>query len=110
MAIHPLDSFPPLHPEPTKKRAHDSTHISNDSTPPPSLNPQSATQDTLELSKDSSDYKAIQEAIKEVPDIRQNKIQRIQEALAAKRYQVSSTDLADRLIQDTIINTPRKPG
>ena len=109
MAIHPLDSFPSLSPEPTKKPAHAPTHLPDDSTSPPSLNPHPMTQDTLKLSKDGKDYQSIHKAIKETPDIRQNKIQDIQEALAAGRYQVSSTDLADRLIQDTIINTPRKP-
>ncbi len=53
-----------------------------------------------------ADTEAAQEAAKQLPDIRQEKVQDIQDALAAGQYHVSSEDLADHLIQDVISNTP----
>lgn len=54
----------------------------------------------------NADTESIREAARQLPDIRQERVREIQDALAAGQYHVSSEDLADALIQDVRSNTP----
>lgn len=47
--------------------------------------------------------------IKQVPEIRQEKIEKIRKSLESGQYHVSSDEVAERMVQDTIVNhlTPK---
>ncbi len=109
MAIQPLDSSASPPPAPIQKATQPLVEPnSEDQGAPASPVPPTNTQDTLNLSQERADYDAIQTEIAQLPDIRQERVKEIRNALQSGQYQVSSEDLADRLIQDTILNEPRK--
>ena len=47
---------------------------------------------------------AVQEEAKRLPDIRQERVDQIRAALQSGEYQISSDLIADRIIQDTLLN------
>ena len=48
--------------------------------------------------------KLAQEEAKRIPDIRQERVDQIRAALQSGEYQISSDLIADRIIQDTLLN------
>ena len=73
----------------------------------PASIPHSPTQDVLHVSSEQNEYNHLVSAIKQVPDIREEKVKKIKEALDSGTYQISSEDIADRIIQDSIIHSTR---
>ena len=105
MALHPIDSnqsSPAQNTPATRPTDKQPPVPANELTSEAPIN----ATDRVSLSSEQLDYHTIQEAIKKVPDIRQEKIEKIKQALASGDYQVPSESIADRLIQDTIINNP----
>ena len=71
--------------------------------PLPSTTDSSIT-DQVSVSEFGREHQAIQEVLKEVPEIRQERVNQIRTALESGTYEVPSDLLAERLIQDTFLN------
>lgn len=63
----------------------------------------SAKKDILSISNQAKDFQTALRALKDIPDIRQDKVKSIQEKYDRGEYNVSGGDLADKLI-DSIKN------
>jgi negative regulator of flagellin synthesis FlgM len=63
----------------------------------------SAKKDILSISNQAKDFQTALRALKDIPDIRQDKVKSIQKKFDSGEYNVSGNDLADKLI-DSIIN------
>ena len=110
MAINPLDSdYIPSTEGSTKSPPLAKKNIGSHS---PSLSPTSHThaRDLVNLSDDQRERQTLFDAVKELPDIREEKVKKIQKALESGQYRIPSEDIADRIIQDTIINNTHKPS
>ena len=55
-------------------------------------------RDKYEVSKSGKDYQTAKTAIKAAPDIREDKVSRIKDALATGTYNVSAQEIADKKI------------
>ena len=62
----------------------------------------------MNLSKDQKKHQNLIDAIKEIPDIRQDKVQKVQKAIESGQYRIPSKDIADSIIQDVVMNNSRK--
>ena len=69
---------------------------------------QSRAIDQVTLSGQRRKHQRIQEAIKQIPEIRQKHIEKISAALEAGKYHISSKHVAEHIIQDTLLNHTRK--
>ena len=58
----------------------------------------------MELADADSVQKFVREEAKRIPDIRQERVDRIRAALKTGEYPVYSDLLADRIIEDTLLN------
>lgn len=56
--------------------------------------------DMLEISQAGRDYQIAKQAVKDAPDVREDLVSRIKEQLATGTYEVSSKDLADKMVED----------
>lgn len=54
--------------------------------------------DALQLSQTGKDIQIVKQAIKEVPDIREEKINSLKEKLASGTYNVSGEELAEKVV------------
>lgn len=54
--------------------------------------------DVFEISQAGKDLQAAKQAVKEAPDIREDKVNRIKEQLASGTYNVSAEEFADKVI------------
>jgi len=68
------------------------------------LNSLSASNTPLTPSQQSSLHDFIQEEAKCLPDIRQDRVDQIRAALKSGNYRISSDLIADRILQDTILD------
>ena len=57
-----------------------------------------ANTDVFEVSQAGRDYQTAKQAVKEAPDIREDEVNRVKEALASGTYNVSGEEFAERLI------------
>jgi len=55
-------------------------------------------KDILSISKGGKDFQTAMKALKDIPDIRYEKVSSIQEKYDKGEYNVSSSDLADKMI------------
>jgi len=107
-------SIDPIH---TNSFSRDNTVIkpfreTNETNTQPSESPSSTfhdnAQDELRLSSEQEEYDNLVNAIKQNSDIREEKVKKVKEALESGHYHISSEELADRIIQDTIIHSSRR--
>ena len=63
-----------------------------------------SSSDQLEISQVGKDYQIAKQAIKSVPDVREDRVNELKAAIAAGTYNVSDEDIADKIIND--YNTP----
>jgi negative regulator of flagellin synthesis FlgM len=63
----------------------------------------SAKKDILSISNQAKDFQTALRALKDIPDIRQDKVKSIQKKFDSGEYNVNGNDLADKLI-DSMIN------
>ncbi|MEZ0537216.1 flagellar biosynthesis anti-sigma factor FlgM [Caldicellulosiruptoraceae bacterium PP1] len=56
--------------------------------------------DKVEISQEAKDFQAILNAIKNTPDIRQDKVDEIKKKIESNTYNVSSNDIIEKLISD----------
>ncbi|GJL51288.1 flagellar biosynthesis anti-sigma factor FlgM [Candidatus Nitrospira salsa] len=73
-----------------------------------SSNFQPTTQDVLRLSSDQEEYDNLVNAIKQSPDIREERVKKVKKSLESGDYHISTEDIADRIIHDTILHNTRK--
>ena len=65
-----------------------------------------ASSDAFEISQAGKDYQTATQAVKEAADIREDKVNRIKEALASGTYNVTGEEFAERMVSrifDTVI-------
>ena len=55
-------------------------------------------RDKYEVSKSGQDYQTAKTAVKASPDIREDKVSRIRDALATGTYNVSAQEIADKMV------------
>lgn len=72
---------------------------------PPSTQPPNP-QDPTHISRQTQEQQAIQRAITQLPEIREDRINRLREAIQSGEYRVHSADLADKIIQDILLHLP----
>ena len=51
-----------------------------------------------EVSRSGQDYQTVRNALSEVPDIREDKVRKIKEALSSGSYNVSSQEIAESMV------------
>ena len=64
------------------------------------------TTDAFEISQAGRDYQTATQAVKEAADIREDKVNKIKEALASGTYNVSGEEFAEKMVSkifDTLI-------
>ena len=71
-----------------------------------SSSPQHSITDQLTVSENVNQHQAIQDILKQIPEVRQERVAQIREALESGQYQVSSDVVADRIIRDILLNQP----
>ena len=69
----------------------------------PSLSHPEAT-DSVTLSDQRKEHQTLTKLIDQLPDIRQERIDQIREALKSGKNSISSEQIADQIIQDTALN------
>ncbi len=62
--------------------------------------------DQIELSPETTERQRIQEAVSRLPDVREERIERLRQALDSGQYHIESEQIADALIRDTFLNIP----
>lgn len=55
--------------------------------------------DVFEISRAGKDLQVAKQAVKDAPDIREDKVKRIQEQLASGTYNVSAEQFADKMVE-----------
>lgn len=60
--------------------------------------------DSVEFSREVHEQRGIQEALRALPETRQDRLNRIKAAIDSGTYSVSTQDVADKLIKETILN------
>lgn len=59
-----------------------------------------ASSDSLEISRSGKDYQIAKNALKKVPDVREDKVAQLKTAMASGNYNVSAEELANRLVEN----------
>lgn len=57
-------------------------------------------KDSYEISQSAKDYQIAKKAVSEAPDIREDKVAQIKEALASGTYNVSSQEIAEKMVSN----------
>ncbi len=60
--------------------------------------------DPIDLTDPQTLHDLIQREAKQIPDVRKDRIKRIRDALESREYHISSDLLADRIIQDILLD------
>ena len=98
----PISSVPHLIPKVSREKEDptpSTTERSSSNSQPPII-------DQLTVSETINQHQAIQDIVKQVPEVRQERIAQIREALESGQYHVSSEMVADRIIRDILLNQP----
>jgi len=69
-----------------------------------SSSPSPKTTDHITLSQTELERQTLQSAISQIPDIRQERVERIRHALEAGTYHIPAETVADHIIQETVKN------
>jgi len=59
-------------------------------------------QDSFSLSVQAEDYQLARRAVSQVPDVRSERVDMLQSRIAAGRYSVSASMVADKILQNAI--------
>lgn len=57
-------------------------------------------KDTVELSRKSAEFGKLVDQIKQLPDVRQDRVNEIKQKIASGNYKPSAEDIADALLKD----------
>ncbi|HCR41447.1 MAG TPA: flagellar biosynthesis anti-sigma factor FlgM [Lachnospiraceae bacterium] len=60
----------------------------------------SSFSDKLEISQTGKDYQIAKNALKSVPDVREERVREIKERIASGTYNVNAEEVADKLIEN----------
>ena len=60
----------------------------------------SSFSDTLELSKTGKDYQVAKQIVSRTPDVREARVQELQQRMASGTYNISMEDVADKLVDN----------
>jgi negative regulator of flagellin synthesis FlgM len=63
-----------------------------------------ASEDRVELSSEALDLKKMTEAVKQMPDVRQDLVKSAQERLSNGTYRVSSGTIAERILEEETVD------
>lgn len=96
--MQPLSSIPPSSTQSSPSKEALSASVKDKNKIELSTPPQQS--ETVSISQTGQEINQYTEALAELPDIREERIARIQAALEKGTYSVSSQDLADKLIQE----------
>jgi len=69
-----------------------------------SSSPSPKTTDRITLSQTELERQTFQSAFSQIPDVRQERVERIRHALEAGTYHIPTETVADRIIQETVKN------
>jgi len=58
----------------------------------------SSKKDAVSISSEGKDFQAALKAVREVPDVRTDKVEEIKQKMQEDKYEVSSTDVADKIV------------
>jgi negative regulator of flagellin synthesis FlgM len=58
-----------------------------------------STKDLLSISNQAKDFQTVMKALKDVPDIRQDKVNTIREKYEAGDYEVKEADITDKILK-----------
>lgn len=61
----------------------------------------SGIKDNIKISETGKDYALIQKALKDVPDVRQDKVNAVMSKMDKGEYSVNGSDIADKLFKDS---------
>ena len=59
-------------------------------------------QDAYEISQSAKDYQVAKKAVAETPEVREDEVARLKEALASGSYNVSSQEIAEKMVSNLI--------
>jgi negative regulator of flagellin synthesis FlgM len=59
-------------------------------------------KDSFTLSSKAEDYQAVRKALSQVPDVREDKISRLQAGVSSGSYQVNASEIAAKILQGFI--------
>jgi flagellar biosynthesis anti-sigma factor FlgM len=91
------DSSPPSGTRSEQKNAH---FVHNGNQPTSNALP----PDSIDLAGREALHEFVQEEAKRIPDIRQDRVDQIRAALESREYNISSNLIADRIIQDILLD------
>lgn len=59
-------------------------------------------KDVLSISNEAKDFQTVMKALKDVPDIRQDKVNEIAKKYRSGKYNIDSKDVADKIVKSII--------
>jgi len=60
----------------------------------------SSHSDKLEISQTGKDYQVAKQALKSIPDVREDRVKEIKERMASGTYNVSAEEVASKLVEN----------
>ena len=97
--ISPLSHLTP------KVQAEQESHA-HSAKEPSSSTSQHPAPDQVTVSQSVNQHQAIQDIVKQIPEVRPDRVAEIRKALESGQYHVPSDLVADRIIRDILINQP----
>ena len=61
-------------------------------------------EDNVELSRAAGELKRTRKVLEEVPDVRQEKIERIKNQIENGTYEIKSDKIADKMVKESLMN------
>lgn len=61
--------------------------------------PVSKGNDTMTLSETAKDFRTVMDALKNVPDIREDKVGQLRDRVSSNNYEVSADDISERILK-----------
>lgn len=61
--------------------------------------PMSKGNDTMTLSETARDFKTVMDALKNAPDVREDRVASLREQVASNNYNINADDISERILQ-----------
>lgn len=72
--------------------------------PRPLVEKENISKDKITLSREGQIFKEIQKAIKESPDVRENRVNELKKDLDSGKYNVTGCDIAEKMVQRFLVD------
>jgi negative regulator of flagellin synthesis FlgM len=59
-------------------------------------------KDVVSISNQAKDFQTVKKALKEVPDVREDKVRELNERFYSGKYDVKGSDVADRIVKSML--------